>query len=121
MKKHGFLASFQYSFRGIFAVLQKERNMRIHFLAALLVTAFGFLLSISVTEWLICIIFFALVMSAEALNTSVETICDLLTTEPNPKIKLAKDAAAGAVLLCAVMAAIAGLLIFLPKIIVLFS
>jgi diacylglycerol kinase (ATP) len=121
MKKHGLGASFLYAFCGIFAVLKKERNMRIHIFVALLVTICGFLLKISVTEWLVCLIFFALVMGAEALNTSVETICDLFSTEPNPKIKLAKDAAAGAVLLSAVMAAIAGLLIFLPKVIALFE
>jgi len=121
MINHGFGASFLHALCGIFAVLKKERNMRIHFFVALLVTICGFFLQISVTDWFVCLIFFALVMGAEALNTSVETICDLLSTEPNPKIKLAKDAAAGAVLLCAIMAAIAGLLIFLPKITALFE
>ncbi|HWS28753.1 MAG TPA: diacylglycerol kinase family protein [Clostridia bacterium] len=120
MKKHGLGTSFAHAFDGILAVLKKERSMRIHLLIALLVAACGFLFRISTSEWLVCLIFFALVMGAEAVNTSVEAICDRLSPEPDPKIKLAKDAAAGAVLICAVMAAIAGFVIFLPKVIALF-
>ena len=73
------------------------------------------LLHISVTEWCICMILFAQVISLEIVNTAVEACVDLATEEWKPKAKLAKDAAAGAVLVSAIFAAIIGLVIFVPK------
>lgn len=119
-KQHGLTESFAHAFAGILACLKGERNMRIHLAAALLVTAGGFLLRISAAEWLVCLLFFALVMGAEAVNTAIEATVDLCSPQRHPKAKLAKDAAAAAVLLCAVMAAIAGAIIFLPRLIALF-
>ena len=58
---------------------------------------------------------FGLIMSLELVNTAVESVVDLVTEERRPLAKLAKDAAAGAVLIASIMAAVAGLIIFLPK------
>lgn len=91
--------------------------MKIHLCAAAAVTVAGFFLRISLMEWLICLILFALVMGAELLNTAVEAAVDLACPKEDPRAKLAKDAAAGAVLLFAVFSSIAGVVIFLPKII----
>ena len=108
--------SFGYAFEGIFNTVRKERNMQIHCLAAGLVVLFGILLHISVQEWMICLVLFGMVMGLECVNTAVEAVVDLVTQERKPLAKKAKDAAAGAVLIAAIMAAVIGCGIFLPKI-----
>ena len=75
------------------------------------------MLKISKIEWIICVILFALVISAELINTAIETIVDMITMEKNEKAKIAKDVAAGAVLVNAIGSTIIGLIIFIPKII----
>ena len=70
---------------------------------------------ITPVEWCICLTLFGLVMALEMVNTAVEAVVDLVTEERKPLAKLAKDAAAGAVLIAAIMAAIAGMIIFIPK------
>ena len=114
-KKAPILKSFGYAFEGIFAGIKKERNMKIHCVMALLVTAAGFVLEISVTEWCICLILFALIFSLEMVNTAVESVVDLVTLEKKPLAKIAKDTAAGAVLAAAILSAIIGCVIFVPK------
>lgn len=106
--------SFSHAFDGIFAGTG-ERNFQIHSAAALLVVVFGLLLHISAVEWCICLTLFGLVMGLELVNTAVEAVVDLVTEEYRPLAKKAKDTAAGAVLIAAVMAAIAGLIIFIPR------
>ena len=70
---------------------------------------------LSLNEWFICLLLFALVFSLELINTAIENTVDLVTTKKNKKAKLAKDAAAGAVLIAAIFASIIGIIIFLPK------
>ena len=113
MKK--FFKSFGYAFLGIITALKKERNLKIHFIAMIIVIIFGIVLRITKMEWIICIILFASVISLEMVNTAIENVVDLVTEEQNPKAKIAKDTAAGAVLISAVSAAIIGLVIFIPK------
>ena len=115
MKKSPLYKSFGYAFQGIFACIRKERNIKIHLTMMTLVILAGILFHISLTEWLICMILFALVLSLEIVNTAVEACVDLATEERKPLAKLAKDAAAGAVLVSAIFSAIIGLLIFIPK------
>lgn len=120
MKKTGknpLYKSFGYAFEGIFAGIRGERNMKIHCFAAVCVVVAGVLFHISVTEWCICLVLFGLILSLELVNTAVEAVVDLVTEDKKPLAKLAKDTAAGAVLIAAVMAAMAGLLIFVPKLI----
>ena len=114
-KKDPLYKSFGYAFAGIFAVLTKERNMKIHCAAVVCVMIAGLVFHISPIEWCICLTLFGLVMALEMVNTAVEAVVDLVTEERKPLAKLAKDAAAGAVLLAAIMAAIAGMIIFIPK------
>lgn len=76
----------------------------------------GVILKISAIEWCICMVLFGLVMALEHVNTAVEAVVDMVTEEYHPLAKVAKDTAAGAVLIAAIMAAIAGCIIFLPKI-----
>ena len=115
-KKEPLAKSFGYAIAGIFTGITKERNMKIHLMAAILVVAAGFLLQISITEWCVCLILFGLVMALELVNTAVEAVVDLVTEERKPLAKIAKDTAAGAVLIAAMMAAMIGCMIFLPKI-----
>lgn len=112
--------SFRCAWAGIAACTAGERNMKLHLATAFAVTAAGILLNISKTEWLVCLLFFALVIGAELMNTAIEALVDLVCPREDPKAKLAKDAAAGAVLVCAVFSAIAGLRIFLPRLAALF-
>ncbi|MFR3060694.1 MAG: diacylglycerol kinase family protein [Holdemanella porci] len=107
--------SFGYAFEGIFTCIRKERNMKIHCIMAVLVVIAGIILKLSPVEWCICLGLFGLVMALELVNTAVESVVDLVTSEYKPLAKIAKDTAAGAVLIAAIMAAIAGLIIFVPK------
>lgn len=93
--------------------------MKIHVTILCLVVLGGILCEINFMEWLICLILFGLVLSAELINTAIETTIDLCMPNLHPKAKLAKDTAAGAVLVLAMVAALIGLLIFIPKLVVL--
>ena len=115
MKKTPITDSFGYAFAGLFATIRSERNMKIHIFMAVCVTIAGVIFRIRPYEWLTCIALFGLVMGLETVNTAIEAVVDLVTEEKKPLAKKAKDAAAGAVLIAAIMAAGAGLLIFLPK------
>ena len=115
MKKDPLYKSFGYAFQGIFNTIRTERNIKIHCAAAILVTIFGIWLQISKTEWMICFILFGLILALELVNTAVEATVDLFTEERKPLAKKAKDAAAGAVLIVAIIAAVIGILIFIPK------
>ena len=115
--KNPLYKSFGYAFEGIFTGIRGERNMKIHCFAAVCVIVAGVLFHISVTEWCICLVLFGLILSLELVNTAIEAVVDLVTEDKKPLAKLAKDTAAGAVLIAAVMAAVAGLLIFVPKLV----
>lgn len=118
MKK--LLKSFKYAFDGIYTGIKEEQNMKIHITIMILVIIFGIMLKISKTEWIICIILFGLVISMELINTAIENTVDLITKEKNEQAKIAKDVAAGAVLVSAIASAIIGLIIFVPKILLIF-
>lgn len=115
MHRQSLPGSFRCAFQGIAACVRKERNMKIHLFLAAAVTIAGFVLNISQTEWLYCLVCFALVMGAELINTAVEAAVDLACPREHPLAKLAKDAAAGAVLVCAIFASVGGCMIFVPK------
>ena len=114
-RKNKLYKSFGYAFQGIFNTILHERNMQIHCTVTALVVIFGFILHISLMEWLFCLVLFGLVLSLELVNTALEAVVDLVTQERKPLAKKAKDAAAGAVLIAAIMAAIIGGIIFFPK------
>ncbi len=109
--------SFRYAIEGFVSSFKTERNMKIHVLAMVIVVILGFVLKISSLEWCICAISIALVIGAELFNTAIETVVDMISPQKNPKAKLAKDISAAAVLILSLGAAVAGLIIFIPKII----
>lgn len=108
--------SFKYAIEGIWTSFKTERNMKIHIFIMILVIIAGIILKINKSEWIICIILFAIVIGSELFNTSIETIVDMVMPEKNEKAKIAKDVSAGAVLVVAIGAAIIGLVIFVPRI-----
>jgi diacylglycerol kinase len=115
------IESFGYAFKGIATLFSSQPNARIHAVVLILVTAFGFYFKIEKTEWLAIALIAALVLSAEAMNTAVEFVVDLVSPDYHPLAGKAKDVAAAAVLLAAFGAVIVGLIIFLPKICALFN
>lgn len=114
MKKR--MLSFKYAFDGLICVASAEANFQIHLAAAAAAVFLGFYLGISTTEWCLVLLCFAAVMSAEALNSAVERLTDLVSPARRPEAGAVKDIAAGAVLVSAIMAAVVGGLIFFPKI-----
>lgn len=108
--------SFKHAFDGIVSSFKSERNMRIHFMMMIMVVLLGLILKINEYEWLICLILFGLIISLELVNTAIETVVDMVMPQINEKAKLAKDIAAGAVLVSAIASVIIGIMVFLPKI-----
>ncbi len=113
--QHSLIHSFAHAFDGIIHGLKAERNMVIHFAAMAIVITFALVLKCSPIEWCILLILFALVIGCELLNTAIETSIDLVTPNIHPLAKIAKDTAAGAVLVSSLAAAIIGFIIFGPK------
>ncbi len=109
--------SFKYAFKGIKTVVLYEKNMHIHVIAAIIVIIMGLKFSISTGEWITCFILFALVFSSEIFNTAIEKCVDYISEDKNQLAAAIKDMSAGAVLVNAIVSAIVGLIIFLPKII----
>ena len=111
--------SFQYAWNGISYCFKTQQNFRIHLLVFTLVCIAGFFLKISHTEWLVIILCGVLVLMLEMINTAIEYLCDVVTTDFHPMIRIIKDVIAGAVLVSAAGTVVAGLIIFLPKILLL--
>jgi len=114
-----FFASFRYAFAGLAYTFRTQRNFRIHIAIAILAALLGLVLGLSWVEWAVVVVLVVVVLSAEMVNTMVEALVDLVTPEYHPLAKVAKDVAAGVVLLSAIGAVLVGVLIFLPKIVAL--
>ncbi|MBR6091132.1 MAG: diacylglycerol kinase family protein [Anaerolineaceae bacterium] len=110
------IRSFKYAFAGIAELWRKEKNTRIHMFFTIIVIIAAFLLKVSSVEFCILIFIIGAVWCAEAVNSAVERVVDLVTSEKKPLAKAAKDLAAGAVLILAITSVFIGLIIFLPKI-----
>jgi len=104
--------SFNYAFEGIIHVLRTQRNLRIHFLAAVVVFAAAIALGVSRLQLIALVLAIAFVLVAEMLNTAIEGVIDVSTTSFDPNAKLAKDIAAGAVLIASITALAVGYLVF---------
>lgn len=115
------LKSFKYAFQGIVDLIKSTPNAQIHLFLACVTIIAGFYFHISLQEWCMLTLTIALVLAAEAFNTSIEYLTDLVSPDYHELAGKTKDAAAGGVLLCAIGAAIIGIIIFLPKFIALFT
>ena len=109
--------SFKYAFNGIILLFQTQIHGRFHAFFGLFVIVAGFFFNISITEWCIVILSISMVIAAEAINTAIESLTDLVSPDYHLLAGQAKDLAAGAVLICAIGTVVIGFIIFLPKII----
>lgn len=109
-----FFKGFTYAFNGIRLSFKEGGNFRFHLFAALVVISLGFYFKISNNEWIAIMLCIALVLAAETFNTSIEKLTDIISPDFNKNAGAVKDLAAGAVLICAIGAAITGILIFIP-------
>ena len=109
------LQSFNWAFEGVIHVLRTERNMRIHFALATAVLILAFSYGVTKLELMALLIAISFVLIAEMVNTAIEATIDLATTSFDPLAKMAKDIAAGAVLIASVNAVVIGYLVFADR------
>ncbi|TSD64007.1 diacylglycerol kinase family protein [Inquilinus sp. KBS0705] len=117
MKK--LIRSFGFAFKGIAYAFNTQQNFRIHTVAAILAIALGWFLKLNVDEWQWVALCIMLVLVAELLNTAIETLTDLVSPGYNKLAGHVKDISAAAVLITAFFALVTGLIIFVPKLLLL--
>ncbi|ACB84784.1 diacylglycerol kinase family protein [Natranaerobius thermophilus] len=112
MERRNLLESFYFAIRGIAYTLLTQPNMRYHLVAAILAFSLGLFLEINIIKLLLVVFAIFLVLITEMINTAVESTVDLYTREKKQLAAIAKDVAAGAVLLAAINAIILGYIVF---------
>ncbi len=117
MKSRNRIESFKYAFEGVIYVIKTQKNIRIHISCFFIIIFLGYLFNISKYEILAILIVSMLVICLEIINTAVEEVVNLCIDTYHPKAKIAKDVAAGAVLIAAICAIFIGIIVFLPKLI----
>jgi diacylglycerol kinase len=115
-----FIAGFKYAFSGLWYALRTQRNARVHVSIAILAILLGVVLHISAVEFALVFVAITGVFIAEMFNTVIELCIDLATPDYHPLAKIAKDVAAGAVLLSAILSIVIGLFVFVPHLMMLF-
>lgn len=109
--------SFRHAYDGFIYTVKTQPNFRFHLLATISAILMGVYFSISKYEWLVLAFTINTVLVAEMINTSIESIVDLITLERRQDAKVAKDVASGMVLVSAILSVIVACFLFLPKII----
>jgi len=112
----GLLESFNYAVEGLIHVLRAHRNMRVHFLAAVVVLVAALVVGVDRLELVVLLLSITFVLIAEMINSAIEAAIDIATSSFDPLAKLAKDIAAGAVLIASVNALVVGYLVFSSEI-----
>lgn len=112
--------SFKYPIKGLKYAYRNEQNLAVDVGVSIIVLIAGIIFKLSLVEWIIIIFLIGIVISLELINTSIEAVVDLVTEEYHPLAKVAKDTSASAVFIIAIVSAIIGIIIFMPKIIGLF-
>jgi diacylglycerol kinase len=108
------LRSFRFAFAGVAYLFRTQRNARIHLVVGAATVAMAAWLGVGRTEWAVLVLTIAAVIILEGLNTAVEAAVDLASPRLHPLAKVAKDVAAGMVLVAAAAAVVVGLLILGP-------
>ena len=109
-----FVAGFRYAFQGLWYAVRTQRNMRFHVTVAILVILAGIFFRVSSVEFAMLFVAITGVFIAEMFNTVIEVCVDLVSPDYHPLAKIAKDVAAGAVLLSAILSVIIGLFVLGP-------
>ncbi len=117
MKTRPLGESFRCAIQGVLFVLQTERNMALHFLAAALALLIAALLRVTPLELACLTLTISSVLICELANTALEILCDIVCADLEPRIRRVKDIAAGAVLISAVSALLVGILVLGPRVI----
>ncbi|HEU5014570.1 MAG TPA: diacylglycerol kinase family protein [Roseiflexaceae bacterium] len=115
MRAATLFASFRYAFEGIVYLFRTQRNAQIHAAVSFSIVLLGAAFQISQSEWLAIVLAIMIVIGAEGANTAIEAVVDLVSPSYHPLAKIAKDVAAGTVLLAALGAVVIGMIIFLPR------
>ena len=115
----GIINSFNHSFRGFRVLLKNEYNLYIQIAFGIVAIIFGFYFDINFTEWAIQSAVIGLVIFSELVNTAIEKTMDLVHPEYDERVRDIKDLSSGAVLFMVIVSIVTGLLIYLPKIILL--
>ncbi|MGI6291957.1 MAG: diacylglycerol kinase family protein [Bacteroidales bacterium] len=110
------LKSFVYAFNGLIILFKEEHNARIHLIATILVITAAVLLKLNFYEWIAVTFAIGFVISVEIINTVIENMADFVSPTKNDKIKKIKDLSAAAVLISSMTALTIGLIVFIPKI-----
>ena len=108
-------SAFRYAWEGVAFLFRNEPNARIHLALAIIAAALAWWTGFSAIEWAILTVVIGVVLVAEAMNTAIEALTDLVSPERHPQAKIAKDVAAGAVSLAALMSVIVALFLFIPR------
>jgi len=113
-ERSSLLRSFGFAFAGLFYVVRTQRNMRIHLAIGATVVTLGLLLRLEWTQWAVLGLTMGFVFVAEMFNTVAEAALDAATPYYHPLVQIAKDVAAGAVLLTSLISVMVGLLVLGP-------
>jgi|ERR1700761_5202732 len=119
MKK--LLRSFGYAFKGVAYATTTQLNFRIHLFATAIALILGYVLHISTGEWLWIALCITVVLVTELFNTMIEALVDFVSPGFNEVAGRVKDMAAGTVVIAAIFALITGIIIFLPKLLLLIN
>lgn len=106
-----FYESFKFAWSGITVTFKTERNFQIHVYISIVIFLIGFFLHFTKLEWIVVLFLIGGMLSLELMNTALERVVDLVTKDFKPLAKAAKDAAAGAVFVYAILSVIIGLII----------
>jgi diacylglycerol kinase len=117
-RRKQFINSLGHAIDGFRYLYQTQNNVRIHFVITIGIIFLSIVLSISIIEWGLIILTMALVWITESFNTVYERLFDLADPTVNPLVKIGKDVSAAAVLISAVVSIIVGILVFLPRLLV---
>ena len=109
------LRAFSYALSGLNTFFTETFHAKVHLFAALAAVALGFWLNVSSVEWVVLLLCIALVLIAEAINSALEYLVDMVQPEEHPLAKKVKDVAAAAVLIAAIFSVIIATIIFIPK------
>ncbi|MCL5935745.1 MAG: diacylglycerol kinase family protein [Firmicutes bacterium] len=115
MRARNFLESLRYAVAGIIYAAKTQRNLRFHMVAAFMVFSLSFYLKLTTIELLFVVFATFLVIIAEMLNTAVEAVVDLASEDVHPLARIAKDVAAGAVLISSINALVTAVLVLWPR------
>ncbi len=115
LRSKNLVHSFTCAIEGVLYALKTQRNMKVHFLLGLLVLVFGSILDVNRLELLVLLITVGLVISAEMINTAIEEVVNLVTREYHPLAKIAKNVAAGAVLVTSLISVCVAYVIFIER------